>query len=54
MDQRSGHLEADRVRLLMAAAKAVRAYVNANPEPEPEREYVEPEYPPPHEVSSGA
>jgi hypothetical protein len=41
MDQRPSHLESDRVKLLMEAAKAVRAYVEANPEPHPDAEYYE-------------
>jgi hypothetical protein len=54
MDQRAAHLESDRVALLMKAATATKAYVDANPEPIPE--YDRDEYPvgPVHEVSSGA
>jgi hypothetical protein len=54
VDQRPSHLESDRVRLLMAAAKAVQAYVKANPEPQPESSYEEAPVIPSHEISSGA
>ena len=50
MDQRVGHLQADRIRLLLEAAKATREYVAANPEPHREIE-TEPEFiapPAPH------
>ena len=43
MDQRVGHLQADRIRLLLEAAKATREYVAANPEPAEEIE-TEPEF----------
>jgi hypothetical protein len=41
MDQRDSHLQADRVKLLMDAAKAVQAYAAAHREPLPDPDYFE-------------
>jgi len=43
VDQRVGHLQADRIRLLLEAARAAREYLAANPEPHKEIE-TEPEF----------
>lgn len=43
MDQREAHFQTERVRILMEAAKAVKAYMDANPEPHPYEHYAEPE-----------
>lgn len=53
MDQRPSHLDADRVRLLMDAARLTTAYLNANPELEAESQGEYSPVVPPHEVVKG-
>jgi len=53
VDQRVGHLQADRIRLLLEAAKATREYLAANPEPHREIDSEPESIAPPASHASG-